>query len=63
MFRDHHGCAGAGRIGPQEVARTRLILTDIDNWKEVIEARKRYCLNAARRYDHGDQPLRAPPSG
>ena len=27
----------------QDIVRTRVILTDIDNWKEAIEARKRYC--------------------
>ena len=26
--------------------RTRVILTDIDNWKAAIEARKKYCLEA-----------------
>lgn len=33
---------GAG-AGWQDVVRTRLILTDIDIWKDVIEARKPYC--------------------
>lgn len=32
--------AGSG-IG--DIVRTRVILTDIDNWKEAIEARKEYC--------------------
>lgn len=29
--------------GLQDIVRTRVILTDIDNWKEAIEARKEYC--------------------
>ncbi len=29
--------------GMHDVVRTRVILTDIDNWKEAIEARKEYC--------------------
>jgi enamine deaminase RidA (YjgF/YER057c/UK114 family) len=29
--------------GLQDVVRTRVILTDIDNWKEAIEARKAFC--------------------
>ncbi|MCT2540344.1 RidA family protein [Sedimentimonas flavescens] len=33
--------------GLQAVARTRLILTAIDNWKQAIEARKPYSLDAA----------------
>lgn len=32
--------AGAGL---HDIVRTRVILTDIDNWKEAIEARKAYC--------------------
>ena len=32
--------------GLQDVVRTRVILTDIDNWKSAIEARKLYCLDA-----------------
>jgi Putative translation initiation inhibitor, yjgF family len=32
--------AGSG-IG--DIVRTRVILTDIDNWKPAIEARKAYC--------------------
>lgn len=32
--------------GWHDVVRTRLILTDIDDWREVIEARKRYCLKS-----------------
>jgi len=32
--------AGSG-LG--DIVRTRVILTDIDNWKEAIEARKEYC--------------------
>ena len=33
---------GAGS-GLQDIVRTRVILTDIDTWKEAIEARKAYC--------------------
>lgn len=29
--------------GLHDVVRTRVILTDIDNWKEAIEARKEFC--------------------
>ncbi len=29
--------------GIHDIVRTRVILTDIDNWKEAIEARKAYC--------------------
>jgi enamine deaminase RidA (YjgF/YER057c/UK114 family) len=29
--------------GLQDVVRTRVILTDIENWKEAIEARKAFC--------------------
>ena len=32
--------------GLQDVVRTRVILTDIDNWKQAIEARKLYCIDA-----------------
>ncbi len=32
--------------GIEDIVRTRVILTDIDNWKEAIEARKKYCLDA-----------------
>lgn len=35
--------AGSG-LG--DIVRTRVILTDIDNWKPAIEARKAYCLEA-----------------
>jgi len=35
--------AGSG-LG--DIVRTRVILTDIDNWKEAIEARKEYCQDA-----------------
>ena len=35
--------AGAGW---DDVVRTRLILTDIDDWKAVVEVRKVYCLAA-----------------
>jgi len=29
--------------GIEDIVRTRVILTDIENWKEAIEARKAYC--------------------
>lgn len=32
--------------GLKDIVRTRVILTDIDNWKEAIEARKHYCKDA-----------------
>ena len=32
--------------GLHDIVRTRVILTDIDNWKEAIEARKKYCVDA-----------------
>jgi len=32
--------------GLQDIVRTRVILTDIENWKDAIEARKLYCLDA-----------------
>lgn len=32
--------------GLHDIVRTRVILTDIGNWKEAIEARKLYCLDA-----------------
>lgn len=32
--------------GLQDIVRTRVILTDIDNWKAAIEARKKYCLES-----------------
>lgn len=32
--------------GLADMVRTRVILTDIDNWKEAIEARKLYCKDA-----------------
>ncbi len=31
--------------GLQDIVRTRVILTDIDTWKEAIEARKKYCVD------------------
>jgi len=31
--------------GLHDIVRTRVILTDIDNWKAAIEARKAYCQN------------------
>ncbi len=32
--------------GLQDIVRTRVILTDIDTWKDAIEARKNYCRDA-----------------
>jgi enamine deaminase RidA (YjgF/YER057c/UK114 family) len=32
--------------GLSDIVRTRVILTDIENWKAAIEARKRFCLEA-----------------
>lgn len=32
--------------GLQDIVRTRVILTDIDYWKDAIEARKLYCKDA-----------------
>ena len=32
--------------GLRDVVRTRVILTDIDNWKPAIEARKAFCRDA-----------------
>lgn len=32
--------------GLDDIVRTRVILTDINNWKQAIEARKAYCLDA-----------------
>ena len=32
--------------GLQDIVRTRVILTDIDNWKEAIEARKAFCTQS-----------------
>lgn len=32
--------------GLHDIVRTRVILTDIDTWKDAIEARKKYCLDA-----------------
>ncbi len=32
--------------GLDDIVRTRVILTDIDNWKEAIEARKKYCIES-----------------
>jgi enamine deaminase RidA (YjgF/YER057c/UK114 family) len=32
--------------GLQDIVRTRVILTDIDTWKDAIEARKQYCLES-----------------
>jgi enamine deaminase RidA (YjgF/YER057c/UK114 family) len=32
--------------GLDDIVRTRVILTDIDDWKQAIEARKKFCLDA-----------------
>ena len=32
--------------GLEDIVRTRVILTDIDTWKEAIEARKLFCRDA-----------------
>ncbi|HSF91292.1 MAG TPA: Rid family hydrolase, partial [Paracoccaceae bacterium] len=32
--------------GLHDIVRTRVILTDIDNWKAAIQARKAYCKEA-----------------
>lgn len=32
--------------GLEDIVRTRVILTDIDNWKQAIEARKPFCKDA-----------------
>jgi len=32
--------------GVHDIVRTRVILTDIDTWKEAIEARKAFCRDA-----------------
>ncbi len=32
--------------GLQDIVRTRVILTNIDTWKEAIDARRLYCLDA-----------------
>lgn len=32
--------------GLEDIVRTRVILTDIDNWKAAIEARKPFCIDA-----------------
>jgi enamine deaminase RidA (YjgF/YER057c/UK114 family) len=32
--------------GLHDIVRTGVILTDINNWKEAIEARKKYCVDA-----------------
>jgi len=36
----------AAGSGLDDIVRTRVILTDIDRWKEAIDARKLYCLDA-----------------
>jgi enamine deaminase RidA (YjgF/YER057c/UK114 family) len=40
IIRDALEQAGSGL---EDIVRTRVILTDIDNWKEAIEARKAFC--------------------
>lgn len=32
--------------GLRDIVRTRVILTDIEDWKEAIEARKKFCIDA-----------------
>jgi len=32
--------------GLHDIVRTRMILTNIDDWKQAIEARKAYCQDA-----------------
>lgn len=32
--------------GLHDIVRTRVILTDIDNWREAIEARKAFCRDS-----------------
>ena len=36
----------AAGSGIEDIVRTRVILTDIDQWKQAIEARKDYCVDA-----------------
>ena len=36
----------AAGSGLDDIVRTRVILPDIDRWKEAIDARKLYCLDA-----------------
>lgn len=43
--RDWRGSV-ACRSGWHDVVRTRSILTDIDDWKAVVEVRKNYCRAA-----------------
>ena len=40
-----HALEQAGS-GLHDIVRTRVILTDIDNWKKAIEARKAFCRDA-----------------
>ena len=40
IIKDALDRAGSGL---EDIVRTRVILTDIDNWKQAIEARKLYC--------------------
>ncbi|WP_295316413.1 RidA family protein [Roseobacter sp.] len=43
IIRDALDQAGSGL---QDIVRTRVILTDIDTWKDAIDARRIYCLDA-----------------
>ena len=43
IIRDALEQAGSGL---DDIVRTRVILTDIDNWKAAIEARKAFCRDA-----------------
>ena len=49
------------RSGLHHVVRTRVILTDIDNWKAAIDVRKEYFREIRPcRHNHGCRPLREP---
>lgn len=43
IIRDALERAGSGL---DDIVRTRVILTDIDRWKEAIDARKKFCADA-----------------
>lgn len=43
IIRDALDQAGSGL---HDIVRTRVILTDIDTWKDAIDARRIYCLDA-----------------
>lgn len=49
-FRIIEAALQAAGSGLHDIVRTRVILTDIDNWKPAIEARKAFC-KAARPVD------------